>query len=187
MTIRTVSQLLSVENMHDDMLLYTAYPGTKTGSYSPRNVSFSQIQTKIGGDLSAKMVSDYGLNSGSRRLSLKGMSDRITTIESQNSTFDGYKTFKNIPKCDARYDSSTVDPDGYSLPNVNYVKRLIEENGNYISQTSYIMGDPNNETPYTTDSDYFLHFRLDDGGRDSSEFITTTGETAGYENCPYTG
>jgi hypothetical protein len=49
------------------------------------------------------------------------------------------------------------------------------------------MGDPNNESTYTTDSDYFLHFRIDDGGRDSSEFETTDGTAAGYEKCPYTG
>lgn len=169
------------------MLFYTAYPGTKTGTFSPKNIKFEQIQTKIDGDLSAKIVSDYGLNDNNGRLSLKSLTDRVTTIESQNSEFNGEKTFKKIPTCDARYDASTVNPDGYSLPNVNYVKQLIEDNGSYISETSYIMGDPNNESPYTTDSDYFLHFRIDDGGRDSSEFVTTTGETAGYEKCPYTG
>lgn len=104
------------------MLFYTAYPGTKNGTFSPKNIKFEQIQTKIDGDLSSKIVSDYGLNDNNRRLSLKSLTDRVTTIESQNSEFDGEKTFKKIPTCDARYDASTVNPDGYSLPNVNYVK-----------------------------------------------------------------
>jgi hypothetical protein len=187
MQIRTISQLETISNIKDNTLFYVAQPEPKTERYSSRNLAFKDLQTRINEDLSAKIESDYGLSKDSKRLSLVETNDRIDSIQNQDVQFNGTKTFKKIPVCDAKYDDSTVDPDGYSIPNVNYVKQMIVDSGSYISQESYIMGDPNNESTYTTDSEYFLHFRIDDGGRDSSEFMTTTGEAAGYENCPYTG
>ena len=187
MKIRTISQLQRLKDPTLNCLFEVSEPRLN-GKYTSKNITYETVRNSVNSKLSGDLVSDYGLNKDNgEKISLKDLKNEVENIHNGACTFQGQKTFKNVPICNAVYDKSTIDTDGYSLPNVNYVKTLMEENGNYISPASYIMGDPDNETTYTQDSDYFLHFRIDDSKRDSSEWINPEGEAAGPETCPYTG
>jgi hypothetical protein len=69
------------------------------------------------------------------------------------------------------------------IPNVMRVKDLIDSRAGFIGEDYVIDGDPgNDESPrFTTKSDNFMYFRIDDNGIDSSKWIDPeTRAEAGY-------
>lgn len=70
------------------------------------------------------------------------------------------------------------------------VKDLIDTRACFIGEDYVIDGDPgNDESPrFTTKSDNFMYFRIDDTGVDSSKWIDPeTKSEAGYQTCKYSG
>lgn len=197
MTIRTVSQLPAQTSILPDQSLFeVSVPGNEA-KYISKKISCSTLLNQFENQISADVGRDFGLLSGNTPYNVGNISAAVNDLSNHGVVLSGIKEFKDIPTITTnlsayKHSSSgatTYDPDVF-IPNVMKVKDLIDTRACFIGEDYVIDGDPgNDESPrFTTKSDNFMYFRIDDTGVDSSKWIDPeTKSEAGYQTCKYSG
>ena len=199
MTPRTISTLppCGLITAKNSLFEVSVKSGEK---YISKNQTIGNLQTQFEAEISSNIAREFEMLSGGTKYSLAGLSSAIHAISCEDAIFTGTKEFTNIPVVTTNltsYNFSHSGLDGsvsYSpdqlVPNVLKVKDLIDERANFIGSGYVIDGDPgSDEAPrFTTKSDEFIYFRMDDNGTDSSKWIDPeTSAPAGAVVCPRTG
>ena len=199
MTPRTISTLSPCGlTVTKNSLLEVSVPiGEK---FISKNQTIGNLQTQFESEISANIAREFEMLNGDEKYSLASLSAAIHSISCEDAIFTGTKEFANIPVVTTNltsYNFSHSGLDGsvtYSpdqlVPNVMKVKDLIDERANFIGSGYVVDGDPgDDEAPrFTTKSDEFMYFRLDDNGTDSSKWIDPeTSAPAGAAVCTRTG
>lgn len=202
MTIRTISQLPSCEVIiTKDSLFEVSVPiGEK---YISKNQTIGNLETQFEAEISTNLAKEFEMLSGDKKFSVANLCAAIDSLSSDDGIFHGTKEFASIPAITTNLTSYQFSHSGlhgsvaYSpdqlVPNVLKVKDLIDERANFIGTGYVIDDDPgNDEAPrFTTKSDKFIYFRLNDNGTDSSKWIdpetSAPAAPAGPARCNRTG
>lgn len=197
MTIRTVSQLPPQTSILPGQSLFEVSVPGNGAKYISKKISCDTLLNQFEAQISADVGRNFGLLSGNTPYNVGNISAAVNDLSNSSIVLSGIKEFKNIPTITTnlsayKYSSSganTYDPDVF-IPNVMKVKDLIDTRACFIGEDYVINGDPgNDESPrFTTKSDNFMYFRIDDTGVDSSKWIDPeTKSEAGYQTCKYSG
>ena len=196
MTIRTVSQLPpQTSNLPNGTLFEVSVPGGQ--KYISKKLSVDTLLEQFNGTISSGIANEFGLMTGTKPLNVRGISADVHTLSVEDCELSGIKAYYDIPVIKTNltcYNSASqgiqaYDPDDF-IPNVMRVKDLIDDRACFIGDDYLIDGDPGgDEAPrFTTKSENFMYFRIDDNGVDSSKWIDPeTRAEAGYVECPYSG
>ena len=196
MTIRTVSQLPpQTSNLPNGTLFEVSVPGGQ--KYISKKLSVDTLLEQFNGTISSGIANEFGLINGTKPLNVRGISADVHTLSVEDCELSGIKAYYDIPVIKTnltRYNSASqgvqaYDPDDF-IPNVMRVKDLIDDRACFIGDDYLIDGDPGgDESPrFTTKSENFMYFRIDDNGVDSSKWIDPeTRAEAGYVECQYSG
>ncbi len=182
----------------DDLIDFSQKSSDST--YTSRAIKYSDFENVVKTTIDSDHITTYGLREGDRidgdPIKLSVQKKRIDDILSSDTTTYGTYTFKKIPKITEAYLLTQEDT---AVPTVGYTKTLITDSGTFIGTGNTLIhrveggNAPNNEITntnwFTKDDDQFLHFRFDDGGYDSSEYIKNTdGDTlANADLCQRSG
>lgn len=197
MTIRTVSQLPSQTSILPNGTLFEVSVPGDDSKYISKKLSVETLESQFKKSISTDIAVEFGLLSGTTSYKVYNLSNDINTLSTKNCVLSGVKEFTDIPVINTSLTSYDNDSNGvnplvpdYMIPNVMRVKDLIDSRACFIGEDYVIDGDPgNDESPrFTTKSNNFMYFRIDDNGVDSSKWIDPeTRAEAGYQKCPYSG
>lgn len=195
MTIRTISQLPPHSGILPEGSLFEVSVPSGAKYISEKissDILLQQFEKTISGDIAV----DFGLVAGQKKYKVSNISAAVHQLSSQNCVLSGTKNFKDIPIITAPLTSYSIGAQGdrdlinQMVPNMMKVKDMIDDRACFIGGDYIVDGDPgDDEAPrFTSKSENFMYFRIDDNGVDSSKWIDPeTRSEVGYEQCPHSG
>lgn len=141
--LRTISQLDELTATNDDMQFGVSVPVDGSKSFSSKKLAYKTIKADISSDVEANIASKYGLNSavGHDPVNVSDLSAAVYALSAENCSLFGRKTFMTPPliEDDVIYGKTVTVLDNM-LPTVAYVKSMVENNGDYLTDDMVVVG-----------------------------------------------
>ena len=175
MTIRTISQLPE-ENaaMQDNTLLEICQP-RRDDKYISKKVKYEFIRDSLTDTLSNIIGDEFNMYASKDPkvpINVKDLSAHVISVYYDDIQLSGVKTFKDIPEITVNQNIYKTRDDN-AIPNITKVKDLINKRACFIDQTYKIDSNPGADfnPSFIKDNDMFMHWHIDDKGRDSTEWM----------------
>lgn len=197
--LRTISQLTELQNPNDNTLFGVSQPINDVDSqyidndisidYVSSKLSYKTIRDDISSNVLSAVASKYGLvDSQKDSINVAALQKTVHKLSAEDCRIYGQKTLMAPPKIDGSIElGKDVTVADNMLPTVKYVKSLVADNGDYISDNMVVVGSPGNNARYTVFDRNFMHWKIGENQKDSSEYIDTTGYPVGPKVCTHTG
>lgn len=130
--------------------------------YTSNKVSYATIKTELETDLSTSLASTFKLKTdGDVPIDVNELAKKVDMLSSYDCSIDGRKTFYTPPVVDGSVEyGKTVTVSDNMLPTVKYVKSLVQNNGDYITDETVVVGAPGNNARYTVFDRNFMHWKI---------------------------
>lgn len=164
--IKSVSDLNSINEIDNKDLLYISKI-IDEGKYGSKNITFEKFSENTN-----KKAYDYT----KEHLHISSDQNVQITINTANDilssmTFDKTNKDRTIVEFTNPPRSNEQTEYDDEIPNRGEIKELISNSPSFISNSSYIICDPDNDNGHTVFDRKLYQWHIDDNGKDSSEFI----------------
>lgn len=191
--LRTISQLQKIQDIDNDTLFGVSQPiaidDNGNTAYMSNSVSYETIRQSIEDAVKKSIVDTYHLSyDAGTPINIAELQRAVHKLSAEDCNIYGEKTFMQVPKVadsiDYTGDLTVADN---MLPTVQYVKKLLHNTGDYITDDLIVVGAPGNNARYTVFDRNFMHWKIGENQKDSSEYVDTTGYPVGPKVCTHTG
>ena len=177
LSARSISKLptISLDQNNVSDLILISHDDNGSGKFKSYSTSISSLVNVSEELISANIEKNFGLSG----LNVSDIDKKVDDIISSNITLKGTKTFEEIPTLKYSDINSLKIRMGEvgdgALVCKAYVNTIIDDSSMFIGQDSFILPDPQNNSPTTHQDDNLMIWRIPAGKRDSTQFVDDYG------------